>query len=100
LTNELVGFVIFTCAKILKSHIHFKVKVSNKPFIYIASQAPTQSTLSDFLQMIWEQNVKIVVMLYNKKVSPNMILYQIQTNFTVIRPIIVGFRFLTDLSKI
>lgn len=30
-----------------------------------------QSTVSDFLQMIWEQDVKIVVMLYNKKVSLN-----------------------------
>ncbi|XP_028392980.1 tyrosine-protein phosphatase non-receptor type 21-like [Dendronephthya gigantea] len=44
-----------------------KVKVSNKPFIFIATQSPMQSTMSDFLQMIWEQDVKIVVMLYNKK---------------------------------
>ena len=50
-------------------HNLLKVKVSSKPFIYIASQAPLQSTVSDFLQMVCEQNVKIIVMLYNKKVS-------------------------------
>ncbi|XP_046859105.1 tyrosine-protein phosphatase non-receptor type 21-like [Xenia sp. Carnegie-2017] len=44
-----------------------KVKVSNKPFFYIATQAPTEATVSDFVQMIWEQDAKIIVMLYNKK---------------------------------
>ena len=61
---------------------HSRVKLKNKEFPfdyinasyipstnkgtpndYIASQGPMEDTLDDFWEMIWEQNIKIIIML-------------------------------------
>ncbi|XP_053317697.1 tyrosine-protein phosphatase non-receptor type 13 isoform X2 [Spea bombifrons] len=40
-----------------------KMPVGNKEFVYIACQGPLPSTVSDFWQMVWEQNSTIIAMM-------------------------------------
>lgn len=40
---------------------HF-CKGYNRPKEYIASQGPKSNTIKDFWRMVWEQNVRIIVM--------------------------------------
>ncbi|KAM8939670.1 tyrosine-protein phosphatase non-receptor type 13 [Pelodytes ibericus] len=40
-----------------------KMPVGNEEFVYIACQGPLPSTLSDFWQMVWEQNSTVIAMM-------------------------------------
>ncbi|KAM4807873.1 tyrosine-protein phosphatase non-receptor type 13 [Rhinophrynus dorsalis] len=40
-----------------------KMPVGNEEFVYIACQGPLPSTVSDFWQMVWEQNSSVIAMM-------------------------------------
>ncbi|XP_044159722.1 tyrosine-protein phosphatase non-receptor type 13 isoform X2 [Bufo gargarizans] len=42
---------------------YIKMPVGNEEFIYIASQGPLPSTVSDFWQMVWEQKATVIAMM-------------------------------------
>lgn len=42
---------------------HLRVDVVGEEWLYIATQAPLPNTLSDFWQMVWEQEVHVIAML-------------------------------------
>ena len=45
--------------------------VSDSTNSYIVAQGPLEHTCTDFWQMIWEQNVRFVLMLTNEEVRLN-----------------------------
>ncbi|XP_031559142.1 tyrosine-protein phosphatase non-receptor type 21-like [Actinia tenebrosa] len=48
---------------------HIKMKIGRTLYKYIASQGPMDKTVNDFWQMVWEQNVRLVVMATEEKVT-------------------------------
>lgn len=46
-----------------------QLDVGSRTYHYIAAQGPMENTVSDFWQMIWEQNVRIIVAAIDDKVQ-------------------------------
>jgi len=47
----------------------FQLDVGARTYHYIAAQGPMENTVSDFWQMVWEQNVRIIVAATDDKVQ-------------------------------
>lgn len=45
------------------------MEVGDKVLRYIAAQAPLENTVGDFWQMIWEQQIALIVMVTSARVS-------------------------------
>lgn len=49
--------------------IVLQMDVGTRTYQYIATQGPMENTVVDFWQMIWEQNVQVIVAATDDKVS-------------------------------
>ena len=49
--------------------ISLQEDVGTKTYRYIAAQGPMENTVADFWQMVWEQNVTIIVAATDDKVG-------------------------------
>jgi len=52
-----------------------KLDVGARTYHYIAAQGPMENTVSDFWQMVWEQNVRIVVAATDDKINSKSACY-------------------------
>ena len=48
--------------------VPLQLDVGARTYHYIAAQGPMENTVSDFWQMVWEQNVRIIVAATDDKV--------------------------------
>ncbi len=49
--------------------MHTQFEVNHRPYSYIVAQGPLEQTSGDFWQMVWEQDVHIIIMVTNETVS-------------------------------
>lgn len=49
--------------------VPLQLGVGSRTYHYIAAQGPMENTVSDFWQMVWEQNVRIIVAATDDKVQ-------------------------------
>lgn len=49
--------------------VPLQLDVGSRTYHYIAAQGPMENTVSDFWQMVWEQNVRIIVAATDDKVQ-------------------------------
>ena len=49
--------------------VPLQLDVGARTYHYIAAQGPMENTVSDFWQMVWEQNVRIIVAATDDKVQ-------------------------------
>lgn len=54
---------------------HVKEDVGTRTYRYIAAQGPMENTAADFWQMVWEQNITIIVAATDDKVSSKSTCY-------------------------
>lgn len=52
-----------------------KLGVGSRTYHYIAAQGPMENTVSDFWQMVWEQNVRIIVAATDDKINSKSACY-------------------------
>ena len=53
----------------LRTVVPLQLDVGCRTYHYIATQGPMENTVSDFWQMVWEQNVRIIVAATENKVQ-------------------------------
>ncbi len=52
--------------------MHTQFEVNHRSYSYIVAQGPLEQTSTDFWQMVWEQDVRIIIMVTNETVSLNV----------------------------
>ena len=72
----------------------------NDEIFYIATQAPMKNTINDFWNMVWEQNIEVIVMLLQlseiEDVQRKLNFQQLRKAYTIL-PLSGLFRVVTSL---